>query len=173
MSTTRTVVHKSLLAVILAYLRDGVTDTSNFGSYPSEQHIYTFSIGEDVWPITYIEAGQPPLSPGVTIEFISDTAEDSRAMPQRWIARLRFRIRVPWDFGGGSAAQDIAQKIDEAIHTVNGHIAIKDYGATPVTDTGTFLDMQDDTRGDWEQYGNALLTDLQLTMQARYTTPSL
>lgn len=172
MASTRTMVRKSLLAAILSYLRDGSTDTSNFGTYPKEQHIYSFSIGSDLWQLAYTEAGELPIVPGLTIEFETDSAVDVRAMPQKWITTMRFRIIIPRDFRGSSTAQDIAQKVDGAFHDCSGRIAIKDYDATPVTSSGYFLEMQEDSRGEWEDLGRSKATDLQLVMRARYVTAS-
>lgn len=181
-TSCRRLVRESLLAMIVSYLREGIVTPSNFtlhdasmlsNPYPFTQGVWTFSLNSELWQIAIGESGQPPLSPGVTIEFAGDRAAPAKAMPQIWSLDVRFRIRVPWDFHGESTAQEIAQKIDEALYRANGRIEVKDFEADPQSGTGNFLEWQTVERGEWTQEGRGQLTDLQLHMQMKYSTPNL
>ena len=176
MSARRLMVRKSLLALVLAYLRHGITDTSDFNSatsFPTDQEVWSFALDTDLFLVRTSETGQTPLSPGVTIEFESDRAEPSRAMPQVWTTNIRFRVRIPWDYGGESQAQEIAQKIDEALHQAHGRVEVKDFSTTPPTGTSTYLQWNTESRGEWKQAGRDAMTDLILEMEAKYSTPDL
>lgn len=181
-TSRRRLVRETLLASIVSYMREGTTVPTNFtlrsssllsNPYPFTQGVWTFSLNSELWQITIAESGQPPLSPGVTIEFAGDRAAPSKAMPQVWELHVRFRIRVPWDLNGESTAQEIAQLIDEALYRSNGRIEVKDFQAEPQAGTGNFLEWQTSERGEWVQEGSGNLTDLQLAMSMKYSTPNL
>lgn len=170
---TRILARESLLALLIAYLREGVTTTANFATYPTTQRLWTFSLGSDLWQLRISEEGLPPLSPGVTIEFAGDAPADNQGMPQVWKTTARVRIRVPWESIGDNIALQIAAKIDEALHRSGGATPIKDYFAVPVSDTGKQISWQEE-RGAWEQQAVAgLLTDWVLELPCTYTTATL
>lgn len=179
-TSRRTLVRESLLALIVAYLRDGVTTTGSFcldpavaGRYPfAPLKVFTFSLNSELWQVTIAEDGQAPLTPGLTIEFFGDRATPSKAMPQQWTLGVRFRIRVPQDWNGEATAEEIAQKIDEALFRSNGQAEIKDYQQNPAATTNNFLTWMKKPRGDWE-WVNAGVPERRLTMEMSYTTPNL
>lgn len=176
----RRLVRESLLALLMSYLREGVTTTGNFSllptvsnRYPFTQGAWTFTLGGELWQVTMIEEGQPVTLPGVTIEFVRDDARPSKAMPQEYDLTVRFHVRVPRNVNGENTAQEIAEKIDECLHRAAGRCEIKDYGIEPPTDTRYILSWQRTERGDWADEGDARTTDLILTKQMRYSTPGL
>jgi hypothetical protein len=149
-TSRRRQVRLSLLALLVSYLRDGTTDTSGFAAYPSEQDIYSFSIGDELYQVTVAEAGQPPLPVGVTILFAGDRAvKTERVRAQPWETQIRIEVALPRNWTGDSLVQEVAQKIDEALWGSRGHVAITDWLAAVPAGDGTFLEWETEPRGDW------------------------
>lgn len=170
---TRILARESLLVMLISYLRDGVVTTASFASYPNTQGVWTFLLNSDLWQLKLSKVGLPPLSPGVTLEFETDVPSENQGMPQVWDAVARVRVRVPWENVGDNIAQQIATKIDEALHRSGGSTPIKDYFAVPITDTGKQISWLEE-RGAWaEEAKTGLLTDWVLTFTCQYTTPVL
>ncbi len=176
----RRLVRESLLALLVSYLREGVTTTGNFtllplvsNRYPFTQGVWTFAHGGNLWQLTMIEQGQPVTLPGVTLEFARDDARPAKAMPQEWELSLRIHVRIPRNLNSENTAQEIAEKIDECLHRAAGRCDIKDYETEPPTDTRYILSWQRTERGDWQDEGDARMAALVLTKQMRYSTPGL
>lgn len=168
-------VRESLLAQIVSYLRAGATTADDFSldpavpdKYPfAPVKIFTFTLNDEIWQITHAEQNQEPLTPGVTIECGLDRAATSKALPQPWEMTVRFRIRVPRDWNGEGTAEEIAQKIDEALYRAGGKIPIADYQQDPAAATGHFIEYITTPRGEWE-WVNAGVPERRLTMTMRY-----
>lgn len=181
MSSLRTQARRSLLALLTAYLRDGITAPTSFTAvsgvsftYAFTQNVWAFSLGTELYQITMGEAADTPLATGVTVLFANDRALDSRAMPQPWEVLVKIIIRVPRPLIGDSQAQQIAQKIDEALHRSTGHTEIKDYDAANSPTTNTYLTWQAYPRGLWNTDSSEAAFDVMtLEFTASYTTPSL
>lgn len=165
-TSTRKQVRLSLLALLVSYLRDGTTDVSNFGSYASEQGVYCFTIASELYPITVLEAGQPPLFSGVTILFAGD-----RVVPDTyerfWETQIKVQVNVPRTWVGDSVAQQIAQAIDEAL--LPERVEIYDWLASPATRSGNYLEWTSNPRNDWafENAANGF-DQMALEFSARY-----
>lgn len=163
----------SLLALLLANLREGLSTTANFPTYPNSQNVWTFTDGLlNLWRIAVIDDGAPILSPGVTVVFGADRSENSQSQPAVYDTTVSIHIRVPLDFNGDSTAMSLAQQIDEALDSSNGQVAITDFFTTPGTPiiSSSFLDWQmSGGRGAWEEKGNSKMTDLVLSFPAQYS----
>lgn len=157
MANFRTKVRKSLLALIVSYLREATTDTAKFtyvtgigGTYPHFDEVFTFPLGTDTVQITQYETFRMDIPMGVTLQFSDDTPDGSKSMPQRYTVSVQVTIRMPFNMTSESFCQQIAKKIDEALYRTNGKCAIKDYDVYPATDVGASLEWQSVPRGDWK-----------------------
>lgn len=196
-TSVRRLARETFCGLIVAYLRDGSVsdasfslDTTASSKYPflRDGPLFCFLLDGELWQITMTEQGLKPLTPGVTIEFIDDIPNSSKAMPQVWNLQLRIRVRMPPNLDGQSTSQEIAQKIDEALYRSGGKILIKDYRTTPPTNTGHSIVWNMKPRGEWKQITPTDLSyarnpdlakpypavsDLTLEMELQYSTPGL
>jgi hypothetical protein len=157
MPNFRTKVRKSLLALVVSYLREQIIDTTKFtyvdgigGSYPHFDEVFTFPLGPDTFQIIQKEFSQPYLPFGVTLQFSDDIPDTSKSMPQQYSVKVQFMIRMPFNIRGESFCQQIAREIDQALYRANGKCSIKDYDVNPATDTGVSIEWQTVPRGDWK-----------------------
>lgn len=150
-SSSRRQVRTSLLALVLAYLRDkSVSPLTLFPTYPRSGEQRSFSFNGSLYSIACLERDQPLLPLGVSIVFVEDQAESSRIESQRWDATIRIFIRSQLAVIGDSDARGIADLIDQALSLCNGKIEIADYDAATPSGTGNFLSWQKFPRGDWK-----------------------
>ena len=153
----RQLARQSLLALIVAYLREGSSPgILNFGQYPNTQNVWSFPSGEDVWLVGLKESGRPILPLGITLQFGKHVADkDERSMAQVWHTSVLITIRVPRDIdalGGDTTAWAIADMIDAAMYQAEGnHVEITDFSVGYPIGTGLFLDWSDESRGTWEE----------------------
>jgi hypothetical protein len=165
---------KSIFAVLVAYLRDSTVDVSAFPTYPTTQGVWTFLHNGSLYQITYTENGQnPPISPGVTVEFGGDVAGPSQDLPQQYTIDVRFRIRVPWDFAGERTAHEIAQRIDNCWQACYGKVQIVDFSQNPPSGYSEYVENQSTERGNWqEDKPTTVLSDLFLELKFAYEEPA-
>lgn len=179
MSSRRTKVRKSLLALLVSYLRDGTVDTSKFttvagvgGSYPFMDEIWTFTIGSELYQITQYEHFHYSLPLGVTVQFAGDVASSSHAMPRFFTLGVQVTIRMPIKFSGESDAQKIALKIDQALYRVSGKVEIKDYDVNPTVGTGMYLEWQTTQRNEWKfEDTKGMFEEMAFVTEMKYQIP--
>lgn len=176
-------VRKSLLALLLAYLREGIVDVSNFPNYPVEQNIWTFTHAGNVLFLTYTETGHEtravtfeqsaPVTPGITIEFGHEIADSSQDLPQRYTLAVKFRIQVPWEWVNQNVLFELQQLVDNALQACYGKIQIIDFSQDPPNGYPEYLENQSTERGNWEdEYPTKLLSDLALVCNFQYEMPA-
>jgi hypothetical protein len=174
----RLLTRQSLLALIVAYLRTQATDTSKFsfanplpvGAFPMMQMVWTFVLGSELYQARYTETEKAKLPLGVTVVFKDERADQSRAIPQLWTAKICVYIRVQARWDGSSAAHEIAQLIDRALFQSNGFIKLTDYSVNPAVAVGDSLTWKHVPRGDWEFTEDDGLQEMKLEFDAQYTT---
>lgn len=180
MTSRRTKIRWSLLALLVAYLREATTDTTKFtlvdgvaGSYPFTQQVWTFTLGSYVYQITANELADPFLPAGATIQFSVERPDFSKAMPQVYEVDVRILLRFAKTFSGESVCQQIAAKIDQALYRSGGRCSIKDYEVDPTTDTGGYFTWQVVPRGSWEfTVPSTGIEQMELRFTAQYHQPS-
>jgi hypothetical protein len=144
--------------MLVSYLREATFDTSKFfaidgvsGAYPFTPFIWTFTFDGELYWITYKELVEEPLPIGIILEFSTETAEDSKAMPQFWNQDVRILIRVPPQITEESVGLRMAQLIDKALLRSGGRCEIKDYEQNPQVSTNSYLTWIPTPRGNWEE----------------------
>lgn len=171
--TYRVSIRRSIVALLVAYLRGDGVDVSNFNTYPVTQDVYTFSYLGQLYQLLYAENGTvPPIAPGITVVFAGDKPCDGNDHAQHYELPVAFRIRVPWDFNGETTVQGLALLLDNAIQACAGRIQIVDFTQDPIIGYGEYVECQSTTRGEWKQEKpTSLLTDLVLEVPFRYEIP--
>lgn len=179
MSSRRTKIRYSLLALIVSYLREATVDTAKFtlvenvsGAYPFVEYVWTFALGAQLYQAVVVELSDTPLPLGVMVQFSIERPDDSQAMPQFYTCDVRVLIRVPPMAVGESVSQQLALKIDQALFRAAGRCEIKDYSQNPAVSTGTYLTWTPVPRGSWEMLEtDTELEEFQLTFQVQYAQP--
>lgn len=183
-SARRTKVRKSLFALLVSYLRDGVVDTAKFtavagqaGTYPFTQNVWTFSLGSDLYQIMMSEAASAPLLDGVTLQFGPDIPDTSKAMPQEAMMKCGIIVRAPLLLvpTQESIGQQIALKIDQAFYRANGRTPLMDFDAYPAVPTTppSMVTWTKVPRGSWEfKKATGPIEEFRLLFEVRYSQPA-
>lgn len=179
MSSRRTKIRYSLLALLVSYLRETVVATTKFtlvdgvaGAYPTTQHVWTFALGSELYQITVGELADMPLPYGITVQFSTERPDESQAMPQFYTVDVRILLRVPPSVTDESVAWQLALKIDQALFRAAGRCEIKDYEQNPSITTGTYLTWTPVPRGIWEATDSgSALEQMELRFTAQYAQP--
>lgn len=181
MPSRRTKIRRSLLALLVSYLRESTIVTDKFttvpgvaGAYPNVGSLWTFALGSELYQIAEMEASAPPLDLGVTLQIGVERADFSQSMPQLYTVSCGVVIRAPLSFGPGqeSVSQQLAQKIDQALFRSNGRAEIKNYDVSPSVTTNSYVTWQAVPRGAWEaQEVDGAIEELRLAFDAQYSQP--
>lgn len=178
-NTKRTKVRKSFTGLLLAYLRNGSVDMTNFtsvvnvsGAFPFGQGVWSFTLGSEVYLLTYGELSDDPIWQGVSVQFGLERPHESHAMPQLVNLDVNVVVRAPITYvpTQESVGLQIAKQIDLALYQNGARLEIKDYDVYPATTTNTFMSWQKTLRGTWafEKSGSSF-EQLRMKMMLQYS----
>lgn len=180
-STRRTKVRKSMLALVVSFLRDQITSTTKFtavagvsGTYPFTQNLWGFSIGTEFFQVALQEASQPALPLGVTLQFGVEQPDESRSMPQNMNLKFMLTVRVPLSLipTQESLGQQIALLIDQALFRCAGKLDITDFDVHPTVKAVGQISWATVRRQAWEfQKTTSPVEELRMKMDLKYPQP--